>query len=124
MGNDMRVSRVSAILNGKEFVIDLADSPTAHSFASLLPLEGQMAELNGNEKYLIVNRALPSDPTNPGTVEAGDVMLYQGSCVVIFYETRSTSYAYTRIGKVADGAGLSEAVGSGPVDASFSILSR
>lgn len=60
------------------------------------------------------------DLVSPGTIEAGDVMLYQSSCIVIFYETFPTNYSYTRIGKIEDSQKLKEAVGSGVVDVSFS----
>lgn len=107
-------------IDGRAFAIELADNATAAAFANLLPLQVQMDELNGNEKYAFLDQALPSDPSIPGTIEAGDVMLYGDTCIVIFYETHSTSYAYTRIGRIADGAGLQAAVGAGSASASFS----
>ena len=106
-------------LNGHEFNIELADNATAQAFASMLPLSGTLSELNGNEKYIRVDQTLPSNPTNPGTIEAGDVMLYQDDCIVVFYETHPSSYTYTRIGKITDATGLVAAVGSGSVQATF-----
>ena len=46
-------------------------------------------------------------------------MLYGSSCVVLFYESFSTSYSYTRIGKIADAAGLARAAGGGGARVSF-----
>lgn len=112
---------VQVAINGSTFAIDLADNATAVAFAGLLPMKVQMEELNGNEKYVFLDGALPSSPANPGTIEAGDVMLYGDTCLVIFYETHTTSYAYTRIGKIADAAGLQSAVGTGSIAASFSL---
>ena len=114
-----RAMNVKATLNGQDFDIELADNDTARAFAEMLPLSGTLSELNGNEKYLMVDETLPSNPSNPGTIEAGDVMLYQDDCIVVFYETHSTSYSYTRIGKVTDTTGLAAAVGSGSVEAVF-----
>lgn len=111
----------SVEIGGERFAIDLADNETASAFARLLPLEANMSELNGNEKYIYLNDALPSQPANPGTIEAGDVMLYGDSCLVVFYKSHPTSYAYTRIGKINDTASLAEAVGSGSVEMSFNI---
>ena len=110
---------VTATLNGQDFEIELVDNDTARAFAGMLPLSGTLSELNGNEKYLMVSDSLPSNPSNPGTIEAGDVMLYQDDYLVVFYETHPSSYAYTRIGKIADVSGLSSAVGSGSVEATF-----
>ena len=110
---------VTATLNGHDFEIELVDNDTARAFAGMLPLSGTLSELNGNEKYLMVSDSLPSNPSNLGTIEAGDVMLYQDDYIVVFYETHPSSYAYTRIGKIADVSGLSSAVGSGSVEATF-----
>ena len=46
-------------------------------------------------------------------------MLYGSTCIVLFYESFSTSYRYTRIGRVDNPAGLAAAVGSGSVTVSF-----
>lgn len=110
---------VTATLNGHDFEIELVDNGTARAFAEMLPLSGTLSELNGNEKYLMVSDSLPSNPSNLGTIEAGDVMLYQDDYIVVFYETHPSPYAYTRIGKIADVSGLSSAVGSGSVVATF-----
>lgn len=110
---------VTATLNGHDFEIELVDNDTARAFAGMLPLSGTLSELNGNEKYLMVSDSLPSNPSNLGTIEAGDVMLYQDDYIVVFYETHPSSYVYTRIGKIADASGLSSAVGSGSVVATF-----
>lgn len=59
--------------------------------------------------------------SNPGTIEAGDVMLYQNNCIVVFYKTHPTNYSYTRIGKIADTGGLAETVGTGNVEMSFNL---
>ena len=92
---------VAATLNGHDFEIELVDNGTARAFAEM------------------VSDSLPSNPSNLGTIEAGDVMLYQDDYIVVFYETHPSSYAYTRIGKIADVSGLSSAVGSGSVEATF-----
>ena len=49
------IKSVKAIINGKEYVINLEDNETANSFANLLPQELNMSELNGNEKYIYLD---------------------------------------------------------------------
>jgi len=103
------------------FEAETADNDTARAFLELLPSELEMSELNGNEKYAYLDQELPSASANPGTIEAGDLMLYGDNCIVLFYETFPTSYSYTRIGKIRDTAGLKEALGTGSVHVSLSL---
>ena len=94
------IKSVKAIINGKEYVINLEDNETANSFANLLPQELNMSELNGNEKYIYLDTALPTNSLNPKRINAGDVMLYGDNCLVIFYKSFDTSYSYTKIGHI------------------------
>ena len=106
-------------INGATFSVQLADNDTAHAFAARLPVELSMEELNGNEKYCYLDEPLPSNAEAIGHIEAGDVMLYGDSCIVVFYDSYDTSYSYTRIGAVENPEDLAAAVGSGPIDVRF-----
>ena len=55
------IKSVKAIINGKEYKIDLEDNETANSFVGLLPQELNMRELNGNEKYIYLDTTLPTN---------------------------------------------------------------
>ncbi|KFI60737.1 cyclophilin-like fold protein [Bifidobacterium cuniculi] len=112
---------VTLTVDGRQFTVALADNATAHAFATMLPLDDlAMTELNGNEKYHRFEQTLPSDPTTPDTIKAGDVMLYQDDCIVVFYEDHANpGYRYTRIGTITDTSGLAEAVGNGTVTMGF-----
>lgn len=103
----------------KSFTATLADNETAKAFKEKLPLTLDMSELNGNEKYNYLSENLPSNSSGVGTIHEGDIMLYGSNCVVLFYETFSTSYSYTRMGCVNDTTGLKEALGSGSVSVTF-----
>jgi hypothetical protein len=48
-------------------------------------------------------------------------MLYGSNTVVLFYENFSTSYGYTRLGKIDNPAGLATALGSGNVTVTFDL---
>jgi len=80
-----------------------------------------MAELNGNEKHAKLSRSLPTDPERPGTIRAGDLLLYGDDTLVVFYETFRSSYSYTRIGRIEGAAGLSAALGSASQRIAFAV---
>jgi hypothetical protein len=104
----------------RRFAISLADDAAARAFAARLPLTLDMEELNGNEKHARLGQALPANASRPGTIQNGDVMLYGTSTLVVFYETFSSAYSYTRLGRVDDPAALARALGRGGVRVVFS----
>jgi len=103
------------------FIATLYDNATAHSFKSLLPITVNMIELSGNEKYVDLSRSLSTNASNPGTIQNGDLMLYGSSTLVLFYKTFSTSYSYTRLGRIDDVTGLAVALGSGNVFVTYEL---
>ena len=80
-----------------------------------------MVELNGNEKYVDLPGSLPTNASNPGTIQNGDLMLYGSSTLVLFYKTFSTSYSYTKLGRIDDVTGLVAALGTGNVSVTFEL---
>ena len=103
------------------FNATLENNETAKAFKRLLPMTVDMSELHGNEKYYYLSNGLPTASSNPGTIRTGDLMLYGSTCVVLFYETFSTSYTYTRLGRITNPSGLASALGSGGVNVTFEI---
>ena len=80
-----------------------------------------MRELNGNEKYFDLPNNLPANASSPGTIQAGDLMLYGSNTLVLFYKSFSTSYNYTPIGRIDDASGLTAALGSENVTVTFAL---
>ena len=74
------------IINKQPFDIKLENNPTAQAFAELLPLELSMQDHLDNEKFAALPESLPSDDQRAGQIHTGDVMLYQGNTLVIFYK--------------------------------------
>lgn len=113
-GNKMRIK-----VGNHTFVATLYDNATAAAFKAMLPMTLNMVELNRNEKYVDLSRDLPTNASNPGTIKTGDLMLYGSNTLVLFYKTFSTSYSYTKLGRIDDVEGLFDAVGSGNVTVIF-----
>mgnify|MGYP000180382578 CR=1 FL=1 len=119
-GDSPETTRTMTLKIGNStFTATLADNATAQAFAAMLPMSLSMSELNNNEKYVYLDQSLPVQASSPGTIQTGDIMLYGSACVVLFYKTFSTSYSYTRIGRVDNPDGLASAVGSGSVTVLF-----
>ena len=115
------VDDITVAIGDQSFTAKMEQNSTAEAFRALLPLTLEMQELNGNEKYHYLSQSLPTNRTKVGTIHAGDIMLYGDNCVVVFYETFTTTYQYTPIGHITNPEGLKEALGSGKVTINFTI---
>lgn len=94
------IKSVKIIIDNKEYKINLENNKTSEEFINILPQELKMNELNGNEKYVYLDKSLSTNSYNPKHINAGDVMLYGDNCLVIFYKSFDTSYSYTKIGYI------------------------
>lgn len=111
----MANGKIKITVNSLIFTATLLDNNSAKAFKEMLPLTINMVELNNNEKYFDLPNSLPTNSSNPQAINSGDLMLYGSKTLVLFYKTFSTSYSYTRLGKIDDTTGLATALGSGNV---------
>jgi hypothetical protein len=103
------------------FAATLYNNAPAAAFKAKLPMTITMRELNGNEKFFDLPESLPANASNPGNIQAGEIMLYGSNTLVLFYKSFPTSYNYTRLGKIDNPSGLAVALGSGSVTVTFEI---
>ena len=113
-------AKIKITVNGKTFTAELENNKTAKAFMKMLPMALSMEELNGNEKYKYLDQDLPTKTYKPGTIHAGDLMLYESDCLVLFYQTFQSDYSYTKIGRILKPQGLKKALGSGNVKITLS----
>lgn len=85
------------------------------------PVTLEMDDYSGFEKVGPLGTSLPASNSQT-TTQAGDIVLYQGNQIVMFYG--SNSWSYTRIGHITDLTGWEEALGSGSVTVTFSVVSN
>lgn len=107
--------QITLRINGEDFSAKLYQTETTKSIVQKLPLSITMSELNGNEKYYYFSENFPTQTERVSKIHAGDLKLYGSSCLVLFYESFSTSYSYTSLGYVENPGGLAEVLGTGSV---------
>lgn len=107
------------------FTATLANNSSVDALKELLkdgPLTLKMSDYAGMEKGADLGVTLPQNNQQMNTT-AGDIILYQGRTLVIYYDTNS--WSLTPIGKIndLDEALLKETLGSGDVTVTFSLQS-
>ena len=111
---------VNLRINNKEYKLILYDNDTARDFLRMLPLTITMNDLNSNEKYYNLSKSLTTKSERAGSIKRGDFMLYGNNCLLLFYESFSTSYSYTKIGYIENTDGLKDSLGMGSIEITFS----
>lgn len=103
------------------FSAAFADNSGAQAFKELLAdgdITIEMSDYGSFEKVGALGQSLPTENIQT-TTQAGDIVLYQGNQIVIFYGTNS--WSYTRLGRIDDLYGWEEALGNGTVSVTFSL---
>ncbi len=103
------------------FEADFAANSSADAFRELLksgPLTISMSDYGNFEKVGSLGTTLPRNDEHIVT-EPGDVILYLGSSITIYYDTNT--WDFTRLGKIRDVTDLKARLGDGTVDITFSL---
>ena len=109
--------------NGTTFTADLENNKSAEAFKQLLkekPLVVEMSDYGNFEKVGNIGTSLPRTDTQI-TTTPGDVILYQGNSVTVYYD--KNSWNFTKLGKIRNATkeGLLEVLGKGDVTVTFSL---
>ena len=109
--------------NGTEFLATFVDNSSAEAFIVRLregPLALSLHDYGGFEKVGPLGMSLPANDEQI-TTEPGDVILYQGDQITIYYD--ENTWSFTRLAHI-DGAtrdGLLAVFGEGDVEVTFSL---
>ncbi len=106
------------------FTADLEDNEAARELVSILqngPLTISMTDYSGFEKVGSLGQSLTASDS-PTTTEAGDIVLYNGNNIVMFYG--SNSWSYTRLGRINDLTDWRTALGRGSIVAVLSLPTK
>lgn len=114
--------KINIKIGDKNFTGTLYDNETTKRLIEKMPLTINMSDLHSNEKYYYLDESLPTNNERVENINAGDLMLYGSDCFVIFYESFSTSYSYTKLGYIDNIEGLKEAVGRENVEVTLAVF--
>lgn len=113
---EMHETGAASLLAGsKAYALKWADTEAAAELRQQLPLAKTFTELHGNEKYYKLPKHLTAADEDVREIHKGDVMLFDGQYVVVFYQDFQTTYRYTRLGHVEAANDLDAALGAGDV---------
>jgi hypothetical protein len=98
--NAGNMDKMYITIDGKSLPVTLVDNAATQTLVAALQ-EGDITyeahDYGGFEKVGALGRSLPTSDTQT-TTQAGDVILYSGNQIVLFYG--SNSWSYTRLGRI------------------------
>lgn len=92
--------KINITIDGRTMHINLVDNEATRTLVTALqksPITYEADDYGGFEKVGDLGQSLPTN-NQQITTEAGDVILYNGNQIVLFYG--SNSWSYTRIGRI------------------------
>lgn len=117
MGNKMNVT-----IGDYNFTATLEENKAANELIEMMkegPVVLSLNDYSGFEKVGALGKSLTRSDKQT-TTESGDIVLYNGNNIVLFYG--GNSWSYTRLGKIDDLTDWEKALGSGSVTVTLSIM--
>lgn len=120
---DTRIDKMKLTIGDTVLTATLADNSSVDALVDELskgPISVDMRDYGNMEKVGSLGRNYPRNDTSI-TTEAGDIILYQGSALVIYYAPNS--WNFTRLGKIdnINAQELKRILGSGDVTVTLSL---
>lgn len=115
------MKKMNLQIGNNSFTATLEGNAAVDVFVDMIreaPVVIQISDYSDFEKVGLLGTSLPTS-NKQTTMQSGDIVLYNGNQIVIFYG--SNSWSYTRLGRIDDLSGWKEALGSGDVTVTFSL---
>lgn len=93
---------IQVSVNGKTYTATMENNTSAYAFKKMLekgPKSVKMRDYGGMEKVGMLWRRLPTN-NQQMTAQPGDIILYMGSSIVVYYEPNS--WNFTKLGHIED----------------------
>lgn len=113
--------RLKITVGDEELLATFEETPSAEEFRDLLaqgPVTVEMDDYGGFEKVGPLGTTLTRSDEQI-TTQPGDVILYQGNQITIYYG--SNTWSFTRLARIDAPTGLREKLGEGTVSVTFSL---
>ena len=116
-------TKIQLNVEGKTMTAALVDNAATRELQALLqqgPITIQLNDYGGFEKVGLLPQSFTT-ANSQITTEPGDIMLYQGNNIVIFYG--SNSWSYTRLGRIegATTENLRQFLGNGSISLTITL---
>lgn len=114
-------TKLKITVGDEELLATFEDNPSAEEFRDLLaqgPVTVEMDDYGGFEKVGPLGTTLTRSDKQI-TTQPGDVILYQGNQITIYYGTNT--WSFTRLARIDDPTDLREKLGEGTVSVTFSL---
>lgn len=124
LDDDEGMITIKISVGDKDFTAKFYDNETSRAVINNMPFTIDMSDFNGQEKVATLLETPPSSNTEkPETIHAGELYIWSGNNLVLFYTTFSNSYGgYVKLGTIENVTDLVSALGSGDVTITFSTL--
>lgn len=87
------------MIDGVNVAVEWENNESVNALKDSLPLSVNMHMYGGFEQVASLGKSLPGNDSRI-TTSAGDIVLYSGNQIVIFYG--SNTWAYTKLGRITD----------------------
>lgn len=115
------MNNIKMTVNDYTFVVILENTKAASELYEIVktnPLTLELSDYSGFEKVGELGRSLTTNDRQT-TTSPGDIVLYNGDNIVVFYG--SNSWSYTRLGHIEDISNLRNALGNDDVVITFTL---